>query len=67
MSQQNTEKMRCITGIYPVCNIVRYPGIKRACSAYELNAGQIETELDIHNPIDWKIIQDNPSLQPSQQ
>ena len=67
MSQQDTEKVRCITGIYPVCNIVSCPGIKRTCGAYELNAGQLEAELDKHNPIDRKIIQDNPSLQPSQQ
>ena len=59
--------MRSITGIYPVCNIVSYRGIKRTCGAYKLNAGQLEAELDKHNPIDRKIIQDNPSLQPSQQ
>ena len=67
MSQQDTEKVRCIIGIYPVCNIVSYPGIKRTCGAYELNAGRVDAELDKPNPIDRKIIQDNPSLQPSQQ
>jgi hypothetical protein len=59
--------VRYITGIYPVCNIALYSGIKRSCNAYELNAEQIETKLDIHNSIDWIIIQDNPSLQLSQQ
>jgi len=49
---ENPEKVRCITGIYPVCNIASYPGIKRACGAYGLNAGELEAELAKHNPID---------------
>ena len=27
---ENPDKVRCITGIYPVCNIASYPGIRRA-------------------------------------
>lgn len=49
---ENPDKVRCITGIYPVCNIASYPGIRRACGAYGLNAGQLEAELARHNPID---------------
>ena len=41
-----------IAGIYPVCNIVSYPGLARAASAYELTAVQLESELTKHNPID---------------
>jgi len=49
---ENPNKVRCITGIYPVCNIVSYPGLKRACGAYGLSAEQLEAQLAKHNPID---------------
>ena len=49
---ENPDKVRCITGIYPVCNIASYPGLKRACGAYGLTADQLETQLTKHNPID---------------
>ena len=49
---ENPEKVRCITGIYPVCNIASYPGLKRACGAYGLTADGLEKELSKHNPID---------------
>ncbi|MDB4530663.1 prolyl oligopeptidase family serine peptidase [bacterium] len=49
---ENPDKVRCITGIYPVCNIASYPGLKRACGAYGLTAEQLEAELSKHNPID---------------
>ncbi|MDP7011251.1 MAG: alpha/beta hydrolase, partial [Verrucomicrobiota bacterium] len=40
------------TGIYPVCNIASYPGLKRACGAYGLSAPELEDQLTKHNPID---------------
>jgi hypothetical protein len=49
---ENPEKVRCITGIYPVCNIVSYPSLKRACGAYGLTSVELEAELAKHNPID---------------
>jgi len=49
---ENPDKVRCITGIYPVCNIASYPGLKRACGAYGLTADELEAELAKHNPID---------------
>ena len=49
---ENPDKVRCITGIYPVCNIASYPGLKRACGAYGLTAEKLEAELAKHNPID---------------
>ena len=49
---ENPEKVRCITGIYPVCNIASYPGINRACGAYGLTAKALADELAKHNPID---------------
>ena len=49
---ENPDKVRCITGIYPVCNIASYPGLKRACGAYGVTAEKLEAELAKHNPID---------------
>ena len=49
---ENSDKVRCITGIYPVCNIASYPGLKRACGAYGLTVEELEAELSKHNPID---------------
>ena len=48
----NPDKVSCITGIYPVCNIASYPGLKRACGAYGLTEEQLKTNLAKHNPID---------------
>ena len=31
---ENPEKVKCVAGIYPVCNIISYPGLGRACGAY---------------------------------
>jgi len=49
---ENPDKVRCITGIYPVCNIASYPGLKRACGAYGLTAEELKVQLAKHNPID---------------
>ena len=49
---ENPDKVRCITGIYPVCNIASYPGLKRACGAYGLTAEELKAQLSKHNPID---------------
>ncbi len=49
---ENPDKIRCITGIYPVCNIASYPGLKRACGAYGLSTEELEAQLAKHNPID---------------
>ena len=49
---ENPDKVRCITGIYPVCNIASYPGLPRASGAYELTAEQLKAQLAKHNPFD---------------
>ena len=49
---ENPDKVRCITGIYPVCNIASYPGLPRTCRAYGLTAEQLQAQLAKHNPID---------------
>jgi hypothetical protein len=49
---ENPQAVSGIAGIYPVCNIASYPGIDRACGAYELTAEQLKADLSKHNPID---------------
>ena len=49
---ENPDKVKCITVIYPVCNIASYPGLKRACGAYGLTAEELKAQLSKHNPID---------------
>lgn len=40
-----------IAGIYPVFDFRTYPGLDKACSAYDLTALQLEERLDQFNPI----------------
>ena len=47
----NPEKVRCIAGIYPVCDLTSYPGLAKACGAYGLTEAQLGEQLDQHNPI----------------
>ncbi len=49
---ENPEKVQCIAGIYPVCNIASYPGLARACGAYGMTEAQLAAELTNHNPVD---------------
>ncbi len=49
---ENPKKVKCIAGIYPVCNIASYPGLNRASGAYELTADGLKQQLSKHNPID---------------
>jgi fermentation-respiration switch protein FrsA (DUF1100 family) len=49
---ENPEKVRCIAGIYPVCNIASYPGLGRACKAYGMTKEQLAAKLSEHNPVD---------------
>lgn len=41
-----------IAGIYPVCNLKSYPGLAKACGAYQLTEAELATALSEHNPID---------------
>lgn len=47
---QNPEKVQCIVGIYPVCDLRSYPGLKKAAPAYGLTAEELEKQLADHNP-----------------
>jgi pimeloyl-ACP methyl ester carboxylesterase len=49
---ENPDKVAAFAGIYPVCNLVSYPGLAKAAPAYGLTATQLETALAEHNPID---------------
>jgi hypothetical protein len=49
---ENPMFVACIAGIYPVCNLLSYPGLKIACEAYELSEKSLASQLAKHNPID---------------
>jgi hypothetical protein len=46
------EQVQRIAGIYTVCDLRSYPGLKNAASAYRLTEEQLAAELSKHNPID---------------
>lgn len=48
---ENPEKVRCIAGIYPVCDLTSYPGIQQASPAYNLTVDELSDALPQHNPI----------------
>ena len=49
---ENSEKVSGIAGIYPVSNLVSYPGLEKAAGAYKMTADELKKELVKHNPID---------------
>ena len=49
---ENPHAVAGVAGIYPVCNLQSYPGIQRACGAYEMTPAQLTAKLGEHNPID---------------
>jgi pimeloyl-ACP methyl ester carboxylesterase len=49
---ENPDKVKCIVGIYPVCDLRSYPGLIKASPAYELKPEELEKQLAEHNPID---------------
>lgn len=50
-ADENPDKVACIGGIYPVCNLQSWPGLARACPAYGLTEAELADKLDQHNPI----------------
>ena len=42
----------CVAGIYPVCDLRSFPGVKTAAEAYGMSEGQLNASLDCHNPLD---------------
>jgi alpha-beta hydrolase superfamily lysophospholipase len=51
-ADEHASSVACIAGIYPVCNLISYPGLKTACGAYGLTEEQLGAELTRYNPID---------------
>ena len=48
----HAEQVERIAGIYTVCDLQSYPGLKTAAAAYHLSEAQMAVELPRHNPID---------------
>ncbi|HWA99822.1 MAG TPA: prolyl oligopeptidase family serine peptidase, partial [Pirellulales bacterium] len=49
---ENPEKVQCIVGIYPVCDLRSYPKLKRAAEAYGMTIDELQLHLAEHNPVD---------------
>lgn len=49
---ENPRRVAGFAGIYPVCNLSSYPGLKRACGAYHMTEEQLSAQVEQHNPID---------------
>ncbi|MCF7975075.1 MAG: prolyl oligopeptidase family serine peptidase [Phycisphaerae bacterium] len=49
---EHPESVACIAGIYPVCNLMSYPGLDRACSAYRMTEAELAAQIAEHNPVD---------------
>lgn len=49
---ENPEKVACIGGIYPVCDLTSYPGLGATAAAYGLTEAELSGNLAQHNPIE---------------
>ena len=49
---EHPERVACVAGIYPVCDLRSYPGLSKACGAYGLTEEQLAASLDRYNPIE---------------
>ena len=49
---EHPESIACLAGIYPVCNLESYPGLKSAAGKYKMSQEEFVKELKRHNPID---------------
>jgi len=49
---EHPASVACIAGIYPVCNLSSWPGLDKACEAYDMTEAELKTNLAKHNPID---------------
>ncbi len=47
----NPDKTAGLAGIYPAYDLRTYPGLARACGAYDLTESQLTADLATHNPI----------------
>ncbi|MBE0654117.1 MAG: prolyl oligopeptidase family serine peptidase, partial [Bacteroidales bacterium] len=49
---ENADKVAGFAGIYPVCNLITYPGIDKASGAYNMTADDLSRRLAAHNPVE---------------
>ena len=49
---EHPDRVACVAGIYPVCNLRSYPGARIAAPAYDLTEDQLVKAFADHNPID---------------
>ena len=49
---ENPECVAGIAGIYPVGNLLSYPGLEKASEAYGLSESELERDIQMHNPVD---------------
>jgi hypothetical protein len=49
---ENPVRVAGIAGIYPVINLLSYPGLAKASGAYEMSEAALAAALPQHNPID---------------
>ncbi len=49
---EHSECVACVAGIYPVCNLVSYPGLAKASVAYGLSEAELKASLSDHSPIE---------------
>ena len=49
---ENADKVGGFAGIYPVCNLASWPGLKKASAAYQMTPQELESCLTQHNPTD---------------
>ena len=49
---ENPTRVACIAGIYTVCDLRSYPGLRRACGAYNMTERQLADKIADHNPVD---------------
>ncbi|HUT34400.1 MAG TPA: prolyl oligopeptidase family serine peptidase [Planctomycetota bacterium] len=49
---EHPEWVQCIGGIYTVCDLTSYPGLARACGAYNLTEAELKERLNEHNPVE---------------
>ncbi len=49
---ENPDHVACLAGIYTVCDMSVWPGLKRAGVAYEMSEKELAAVLSKHNPID---------------
>ncbi|MBN1352300.1 prolyl oligopeptidase family serine peptidase [candidate division KSB1 bacterium] len=48
---ENAECVACVAGIYPVCDLMTYPGLKVAGEVYGIAEDDLAQQLAQHNPI----------------